>query len=184
MRGSLPKNAAENVVLWKGSVMRRLRDLRVVAEDLAITEQFNKLQQAATLLSYWVQLIPTPEKAEKWRERLAQLTTEKEQLEAALMGSSAFAQAVKPIAMAEILAAIPADCVLVDFLEFNRKKNDRELLATVLTANGEAKMLSLGSVKVLHEAVDVWRDSFGTSLEGKAAGQKTEVAATSLGAIA
>lgn len=169
---SVPPKAVENVLLWKGSVLFRLRGLRIAADDPAISEQFSRLQQAAARLSKLAQAVPEPKQAESWKGRVAKLTAEKEELEANLMRSSAvFRQAVEHLSFGQIQQAIPEDGVLIDYLEF-AGKDGRSLLVSIVKRDAQPVMISLGSANEASEAIDTWRETFGMSPQAKEAGLK------------
>jgi len=169
---AVPSQAVENVLLWKGSVLYRQRGLRIAADDPSITDQFSKLQLAATQLSQLAQKTPDPKVAENWKKQVSKLTAEKEELEADLMRTSAiFRQAVEHVTFGQIQQSIPADAVLVDYLEFNGEKG-RSLLASIVKRDAEPVMLALGSGTEISEAIDAWRETFGMSPQAQAAGLK------------
>ncbi|MCC7334772.1 MAG: CHAT domain-containing protein, partial [Pirellulaceae bacterium] len=170
-RSSLaPKNAVSNVMLWKGSTLYRQRQMRKAADSPAIADQFAKLQLAVRQLSQLAQAPPGPDKYDNWKQRLAELTAEKETLESGLSRkSAAFRDAMQEITFEQIQQAIPADTVLVDYLEYNGRKG-RSLLASIVRPNAAPVMIDLGSANEASQAIDSWRESFGMSPQGKAAG--------------
>lgn len=166
----LPKNAVENSLLSKGSVMQRLRGMRFAAEDPAIADQFSHLQSKTAQYSKSSQQDPAPQQAAAWRERVAKLKAEKEALEKQLIqSSSAFAGAMKSVTLADIQESLPAECVLVDYLEYNGK-GGRRLLASMIRPSGESTMIDLGSAIELNKQINLWLVTHGSATEGQAAG--------------
>ena len=103
--------------------MQRQRGLRRAADDPAIADQFRELQSIAQQLSAHTRATPEPKQIKIWKERLAALTDQKEQLESQLMRSSAaFAEAAKKTTFEQIRAAIPDHSVFVDYLEYSGKE--------------------------------------------------------------
>ncbi len=167
---SLPKKAAEFSLLWKGSTLRRLRIARQAASDPAIADQFNRLRNTTAIYSKLVQQTPRPNQAEAWRKQVAELSEQRDELEADLMRASAtYAKAVKPTTVSDIRAALPEDGILVSYLEV-RAKNGRQIIATILPREGETKLISLGILDDL-SLVDKWLESFGTSSDGRQVGE-------------
>ncbi|MEZ6153735.1 MAG: tetratricopeptide repeat protein, partial [Pirellulaceae bacterium] len=165
-----PPDAVSKIMLWKGSVLHRQRQMRKAAEDSAIAGQFARLQVAVRRLSQLAQAPPASEKLENWKQQIRELTAEKETLESELSRESAvFRDAMQEISFEQIQQAIPADGVLVDYLEYTGKKG-RSLLASIVRPNAAPVMINLGSANEASEAIDAWRDTFGMSLQGKAAG--------------
>ena len=167
---SVPLQAVENVLLWKGNVLVRLRGIRVGMSDPTISKQFAELQRVASQLSGLAQAIPVPKDLERWKSRIAKLTTDKEVLESLLMKESdAFRQAVEHVSFDQIRQAIPTGAVLVDYLDF-AGKDGRTVLASIVQREGEPVVISLGSASEASKAIDTWRESFGMSAQAKAAG--------------
>ncbi len=169
-QADLPKNAVEQVVLWKGETLVRQRELRLAADDPAIAGQFAELQRISQQLYALTKATSEPDAEESWRERVAKITAYKERLERDLMQSSAaFRDAVEDASLDSIQQSIPSDAILVDFLEYRDDKELR-LLASVIRSTGDPMMLDLGLAQQAGEAIDVWRNTFGMSSQAKAAG--------------
>ncbi len=167
---AVPKQAVEQVIMWKGETLVRQRELRLAADNPAIADQFKELQRIAQHLYALTKTTPEPNTAESWRERVAKITADKERLESQLMrSSSAFGKAVEEVTLASIQQSIPRDAVLIDFLEYRSGKELR-LLASVVRSTGDPIMLDLGTAHQAGEAIAVWRLTFGLSPQAKAAG--------------
>jgi CHAT domain-containing protein len=121
-----------------------------------------------------------------WRKRLSDLTQEQERLEAELSAqSAAFRQATAAVTLDELLAALPAGAVLVDYLDFERSTppkrkgestpRERQLVAFVVRnaekAEDRVTMVPLGPAEPLGPAIDAWRKTYGVAEEGAAAGK-------------
>lgn len=177
----------EEVLNWKGATLMRQRAIREAASDPNVAGLFNSLQQAAAQLATLSRAAPAAEEQRTaWRAQIDELTQQKERLEAELSSqSAAFRQTTEQLTLEQLMAALPADAVLVDFLEFWRflpPQADREaarwqpeLVAFVVRRaaqpDEQVTMIGLGPVEPVNQAIDVWRQSYGQSSEGKAAGK-------------
>ena len=179
-------NIFREVLLWKGLTLVRQRGMRLAASDPAVAGLFSQLQRVAGQLASLSRAVPpTEEQQATWRERLTNLTHEKERLEAQLSSkSAAFREATKQISLEDLLDALPQDSVLVDYLEFNRCKppkeegkpvtSERELVAFIVhhadKLEDQVVMVSLGPVEPLTAAVERWRTNYGLNETSAAAG--------------
>ncbi|APZ93239.1 CHAT domain-containing protein [Fuerstiella marisgermanici] len=171
--------AARQVLQWKGATLVRQRSMRRAADEPGIADGFAKLQQVTRQLAALSRAAPTENIAD-WKQQISQLTHDKERLEAQLSRDSAsFRAAMQKIKFEQIQAAIPANGVLVDFLQFERstpaeRKGQRDkttsLLAVIVKGDGEPQLMELGPIASLSEAIDTWRLTFGMSPQGKRAG--------------
>lgn len=185
--GNHARDIFAEVLSWKGATLVRQRGIRNAAGDPAVADLFTQLQRTATQLASLSRSVPgkAAEQA-AWRARLAQLTQQKERLEAELSAkSSPFRNATQPTSLDALLTALPQDAVLVDFLEFNRytppkdeglnATGERQLVAFVIRhtekAEDQVRMIPLGPVAPIWATVDAWRKSFGMGPEGEAAGK-------------
>jgi len=122
--GGHHEQAFQQVLCWKGATLVRQRSYRQLADDPALGPLFRKLQRKAMQLASLARAYPQKaEQVESWKERLAALTAEKEQLEAELSRrSAAFARREEKITVAEVAASLPQGAVLVDYLEYDRHR--------------------------------------------------------------
>lgn len=175
------------VLSWKGSTLVRQRGLRLAAADPAVNELFASLQDVARRLATLSR--STPESSDQeaaLHGQLEELTLQKERLEVEIVRRSAdFRQASDPPTLANLVAALPDNTVLVDYLEFRRTQfpkdgtgNEtirRELVAFVIRKadrlEDQVTMFELGPAEPVARAIDTWRRSYGISAEGKSAGQ-------------
>ena len=155
--------------------------MREVAHDPKVAGLFERLQRITVRLASLSRNIPNAKRLnEIWLRRLAEVRAAKESLEAELSRESATFEDVNTVVTREkLLAALPDDCVLVDYVEYNRSlpshrilwEGTRSLLAFVVHKNQPVQMIDLGPVAPLGEAIDTWRVSFGMSPEAKEAGR-------------
>lgn len=190
--GNYARNIFADVLRWKGATLVRQRGMRLAAGDPVVGDLFAQLQHTATQLASLSRSVPEkPADQDAWRARLAELTQRKERLESELSAKSApFRSATQPISLDALLASLPNDVVLVDYLEFSRYTpphgkadqftRERQLVAFVIRRAGkeedQVRMISLGPVAPIASAVDVWRSSFGMGPEGEAAGKTLRAA--------
>jgi CHAT domain-containing protein len=96
--------------------------------------------------------------------------------------SAAYRETVKSATLEELMAALPADAALVDYLEYLHSQPSptkkghfdgrTSLLAFVVRPGRPVEMFDLGPVAPVSDAIDAWRSSFGMSPEAQAAGQR------------
>ncbi len=107
------------VLAWKGAVgcRQRLQHLTRKRPDLA--PDFATLDRLSSRLAALALAMPDPAQLVQRRALIQQLTEEKDQLEAKLARqSAAFGQERQLLEPAQLQAALPADTILVDFLEY------------------------------------------------------------------
>ena len=177
---SFRSKAARQVLIWKGATLARQRGMRLAAADPEIGEQFKQLQSLSRQLASLSRTAPATE-PDDWKKQIRELTAAKEKVEAELSQRSAtFRDALKTITPELIQASIPADAVLVDFLQYNHCKPSLEnkgewvetpaILVVIARRQGEPLLIELGEKADLAEAIDQWRETFGMSPDGKRAG--------------
>jgi CHAT domain-containing protein len=181
--GQFVEPAYGEMLAWKGVVLRRQRQARAAADNPELLAVFQQLQQVATQLAHLAWATPDPKEQARWRQRVEQLSSEKERLEAELSArSAAYRQAKRQVNLEELQAALPQDVTLVDFLEYShytppdkqagtKGTSERRLLAFVVGRGQPVQMIFLGAVQPVSQAIDTWRTEFGMSPEGAAAGQ-------------
>jgi CHAT domain-containing protein len=184
-----------NVLAWKGATLVRQRGMRLAADDPNVAASFAKLQRTVGRLSSLSRAVPGAAQQVAWRAQLTELSTEKERLEAELSAkSAAFRQATKPVALEDLLAALPQDAVLVDYLEYRRALPttkdsagrirpvlfERQLVAFVVrraaAADEQVTMVPLGPAEPITAAVETWRKSFGAAPAAMKAGAELRAA--------
>ena len=186
------RNVFAQVLTWKGATLVRQRGMRLAADDPAVKELFTRLQRTATQLASLSRAVPGKEDEQAaWRTKLSELTHEKERLEAELSAKSAvFRRATKEVTLDDLLASLPKDAVLVDYLEFNRStppknkgdrtKHERQLVAFVVRhaekPEDQVTLIPLGTSAPLSASIDAWRTTFGMDPAGAGAGKALRAA--------
>ena len=161
-KGGMAQHAFEHLLRWKGASFIRQRLYRQLAQEPAVAPLFEELQRVTRLyvtLSASQDIEPA---------RLQQVETELERLEADIGRQSvAFRQTRGEIALHAVAKALPANSVLVDFLEFNRwtvqpggtRTSQRSLLASVLHPDSAVNLVDLGPQQAVAPLLDIWRRS-------------------------
>src|SRR5581483_9332042 len=121
--------------------------------------------------------VPPAKEREAWQKTLAELTQKKEQLERDLARDSASfrqAQAQRQRTPAEVQQALPADTVLLDFLQFTHStpppdgkgefQREQHLAVFVVRTGQPIRQVDLGSPDRITKAVEQWRARF---IDGK-----------------
>ena len=184
--GAYARGVFSEVLTWKGATLVRQRGMRMAADDPLVAGLFAQLQQTARRLASLSRAAPNGDDNQaSWHKQVADLTAEKERLEAELSDkSAAYRQAVKEVTLDDLLAALPQDAVLVDYLEYlhtpapseNKpaQYRQRRLAAFVVrhaeTPAGQVTLIDLGPAAAVGAAIDRWRKTFGMDAVGMAAG--------------
>ena len=154
-------------------VLRRNRLARAATQSPELAATFTRLQRVATQLTHLAWATPDPRQEANWRQRVAKLSAEKEQLEAELSARSAeYRQAKRAIPLEDLQAALSKDSVLVDFVEYwhptpadkksgSKATSERRLLGFVVAPDRPVEMVPLGAMQPINEAIrdmarDVW----------------------------
>lgn len=173
-----PREAYEHVLRFKGRIWKCQRAARVAEDDPELRPVFRELQAIAARLARLAVSSPSAEDPGNWRRQLDQLAERKEQSERELSARSpAYRAARQDIAVETVLAAVPPDAALVDFLEFGRLLPQsaeqgrgatwqQHLLAFVFAAERPLELVELGPSQPIGAAVDVWRRTFGRGKQG------------------
>lgn len=176
----------QQVLAWKGATLMRQRGMRLAADDPQVSRLFSTLQEKARQFAALGRAAPeSAEQQAAWRQQLAAALADKERVEAELSArSAAYREAMREVTLDDLLAVLPDDAVLVDYLQFMRNKPgadansasewQQELVAFVVRRaekpEDQVKMIGLGDAGAVDTAIDTWRRSYGSSAEGKAAG--------------
>jgi CHAT domain-containing protein/tetratricopeptide (TPR) repeat protein len=173
-----PADVYSRVLAWKGAVTARQAQLRSLRHELAGDEQglavFTQLEDATRQLATQVNVAPKPEQSEAHQRRLSDLHEQVESLQKRLAQMSttfATSRARQRITSADLLAAIPLDGALIDFIEYShygRKEGDpspkptwtRKYTAFVLRPGREIAWVDLGKSAPINVAVELWRGQF------------------------
>jgi tetratricopeptide (TPR) repeat protein len=176
--GQYSEPAYRELLAWKGMVLRRNRLARAAAQSPELTATFMHLQHVTTQLTHLAWTTPDPRQEANWRQRVAKLSAEKEQLEAELSARSAgYRQAKRAVPLEDLQAALSKDSRLVDFVEYwhyspaDKKSKTKgtfesRLLGFVVAPDRPVEMVALGAMRPINEAIETWRATFGMSAEG------------------
>ena len=173
--GRFARNVFQEELRWKGATLVRQRGMRLAVEDPAVAALFDGLQVVVRQLAQSSRVVPDKSEAlAEWRSRLTELTAEKERLERALSAKSAALRNAAGVTLDDLLAALPSDAVLIDYLEFNRVDpmekgkpafRTRQIVAFIVrpdaTINRQVAMVDLGAAAPVSAAIDRWRATFG-----------------------
>jgi CHAT domain-containing protein len=181
--GQYDEAAYRQLLAWKGIVLTRQQTQRAEAQRPDLKPLYGELHTVTRDLARLAFTIPEPKNQATWQANVARLSASRERLEGELSSQSAPYRAVKqPVTLEDLRAALPADGVLVDFVEYSHNSPDpshrgrlvweERLLAFVVGKQGPVKLVGLGPVAPLGEAIDTWRRGFGRTPEAAEAGQR------------
>ena len=178
------------VLTWKAPVstmqlaLRRMRHAQEKEGGQSErTRLFAELEQATHALAARSHAVPDPGAPIPLREELQELSEKIENLQQKLAAASVdFRKALEShqVTAGDIGEALPADAVLVDFVEYGRfqppekEKSGKELswpmhLAAFVVRHGQPiQRIELGPIEPIGQAIDAWRKNYG--LSGMAAG--------------
>jgi CHAT domain-containing protein/Tfp pilus assembly protein PilF len=152
---------------------RKARGLDAMTDTIAILRRsatpedktlFDRLTGARSQLAAFSLREPDATKPDTYRTRLKTLKEKVEELEGELSSrSAAFRNRKRPITLAAVQAALPADSALIEFALFaplesqTVKSKPPRYLAYLLPAQGQPKWVDLGKAAMIDRAVDAWR---------------------------
>ncbi len=157
------------VLAWKGAVGGRQRQEHLARKRSDLAEDFAALDRVSTHLATLALAPPDPQHLSDRRREIQKLTDQKERLEARLAGKSAeFRQEQRRqhLEPAQLQAVLPADTVLLDFLEYSQAApapwwrggwHWQRRLAAFVVRRDRLVRVDLGSTQAIKEAVDRWR---------------------------
>lgn len=168
------------ILRWKGETLLRQRASRV-AQAAAADTQTEQARRDIELLTQEMAALkraPGPDIV-AWKRRMLELSDRKETLEAEYGRRSRLENNPDDnFELAEVLQALPENCILVDYLQFVRSRRaetgqweaeDSYLVS--INARGKTPILiELGSGDSLAELIEKWRSDFGASSESIKAG--------------
>jgi CHAT domain-containing protein/Tfp pilus assembly protein PilF len=160
----------EHVLAWKGAVLARQRWTRLARQSGSpeLSKLFAELDSRSGELGRLALASPEPAQAKAWRQRITELTEDKERLERQLSEKTkAFRdlRAERLRTPAEVLATLPPDAALIDFLEYwkytppqgERKRGARPHLVVFLLRPGRpVQQFDLGEREPIENAVSAW----------------------------
>jgi CHAT domain-containing protein len=125
---------------------------------------FNQLADARARLAALTLAGPSSASPEAYHKRLKPLEEEVEKLEVELsVRSDRFRAQTRPVTLAAVQAALPADCALIEFAVYIpqepriEKIKPPRYIAYAIAAQGQPKWADLGESAVIDRAVDAWR---------------------------
>jgi CHAT domain-containing protein/tetratricopeptide (TPR) repeat protein len=173
----------EHVLMWKGAVFMQQRRQRLARSDPELTPLFDKLQDVSRRLATRALAVPAREQREAWQKDIAELTEEKEQLDSELAGRCAAFDRDRQLARLtakELQAVLPADAVLLDFLEYWHSQPDvkkpgkrlweRRVVAFVVRRSRPLILKDLGPVKDIAGPIAHWRRAIAGKGDGRGDG--------------
>jgi CHAT domain-containing protein/tetratricopeptide (TPR) repeat protein len=160
----------QEVLAWKGAVARRQRRQRLARKESRLAADFAELDRVSCRLAALALGAGDPKDTQR-RRRIQALSEQKERLEGELARKSTAFRHEKDLphlGPAQLQAALPADAVLLDFLEYrhvwpslSRKgglKGERRLVAFVVRPDALVRV-DLGPLKPLREVLKRWREA-------------------------
>jgi CHAT domain-containing protein len=174
----------QHVLAWKGAVLLRQRQMRLARAAGDPNEQrlWQELQTVASTLATQSRMVPPSRTTHAWRQQLAELTDQKEQLEARLSrlnGEFRQLQTQTRLTPDLLSKSLPKDVALVDLLEYTRiireprepnapwNRQESRMVAFLVRLNKPIITIDLGSSAPINSAVHEWRANFGGSGEGE-----------------
>lgn len=195
-----PDAAAEGYLAamrWKGAALVRQRAIRTAAASSELAPVLADLQ---AVTHQWASLVTAiPEGDERWDGTIAELAARKKELEIQLTaGSAEFRAAVEDVRVEDLVASLPANAALVDFValnyirgsEYTETRSDLAgqyrvtvwmhdvkpaLFAFVVRPGRTVRMVSL-DLPDMEETIDQWRAGHGATAEARGAGDKLRAA--------
>jgi CHAT domain-containing protein/tetratricopeptide (TPR) repeat protein len=159
-----------HVLTWKGAVFVRQFARRAARRHTELEPRFDELESVGIRLSTLALAGPKPNGRAVWERQIAELSNQKEALEADLSGKSAEFrqdQALLHMAPADFQKTLPPHVALVDFLEYTHSSaprdgkgelaDERRLVAFVVQKDRPIEQVDFGPAKPLARAVDNWR---------------------------
>jgi CHAT domain-containing protein/tetratricopeptide (TPR) repeat protein len=177
-----PQRSYRYVLAWKGAVFVRQRETRLAGARPELAPLLDELQRTASELAAVVFSPPDPSQHEAWEQRVGELSEKKERIEAELARRGApFSTGEEEITAERLQAVLPADAVLVDFLQYTHSLPPAKpgadegppdgaptphLAAFVLRPDRPVVRLDLGPVAPVQAAIDAWRRTYGQASQG------------------
>jgi CHAT domain-containing protein len=166
-----PADRIYNAVLaWKGVLAVREADERLGRDQPDLQPrltQLRRVQRELARLAY----APPSRQVERPRE-FEEMEAEKEALELSLARSSGafrWLQEIRRSGTEQVLAAIPAETALVEFLQYNHTlpasstRSESRLYAFVLVPRRPVILVPLGATQTIAQAIRQWRQRAGTA---------------------
>jgi CHAT domain-containing protein/Tfp pilus assembly protein PilF len=168
----------QGVLAWKGMVTARQAEEVLARDHPELVPLLKQLWARRAALAQLANRLPDPDRRARWRERLAELEKDKDDLEFQLAQKSSF-RALRALDSKVVSNALPEGTALVDLLEYwhdtpdPAHKGQWRLVAFVLVKGKDVVRIELGAARPIAEAVRAWREPVqaGRPVDEKAAGQ-------------
>jgi CHAT domain-containing protein/tetratricopeptide (TPR) repeat protein len=176
----LTGRAYQGLLNWKGGTLLRQRAARLAVEDKGLQPLLEELR---IVIRQWSAMAADLRMGDsRWKARYDELSARKEQLQAEVSErSDEFGLSRELLRVPDIRAVLPEDAALVDYFELWQDVPARDgskrwnripsLVAFVVRKNADVQLIKLGEAAPATDAIDLWRQSFGGSPEGQAAGR-------------
>jgi CHAT domain-containing protein/Flp pilus assembly protein TadD len=171
-----PDSVYRHVLAVKGSVFERQRRLRAQRRRLQADPQseaahrFAEYQETVRRLASLALATPDPRQAGAWKDRVAELSRRKDELESELARLDAgfrAAQAEANRTPEQLRASLPHGTVLIDLLEYTaclapaggkgKFAGEARLVAFVVRPDRPIARVDLGPIEPIARAIDGWR---------------------------
>jgi CHAT domain-containing protein/Tfp pilus assembly protein PilF len=168
-RGASFDVAYEQVLGWKGSVLARQQFVWAARDNEKVRATFSELEHVTARLARLAFATPKPDEHGNWRQRIGELSSRKEMLEARIAEQSrAFRQAPTAVTLKDLRAALPTDVVLVDILEVSADDvpqgpanepiaSQQRFLAFLVRKEGPVELVVLENSARIAELIETWR---------------------------
>ena len=168
--GAKPTDLYRQVLYWKGTAEARQGEDRLAHHQPELAPSLAQLGQVRRQLANMAFRQPHAGMGETWRQQLDSLREVKEDLEADLARWNADYRGMmqaEQLGPDEVAAALPAEVVLVDFLEYDhfsppqggkgRPQSERRMMAFVVRRGRPVALVPLGAAQAIDESVQTWR---------------------------
>ncbi len=171
-----PGDTYRDVLASKGAILQRQRRLRALRRRFQAdprsqpAQRFADYERTVKQLATLAVATPDPKQAETWRNKVADLSRRKDELEAELTRlDSGFRteQGEADRTPDQLQAALPGGTVLIDFLVYSaiqppdqgkgEFKVERSLVAFVVRRDQPIARVDLGPIAPIQKAIDEWR---------------------------
>lgn len=163
---------------WKGAVFAAQVQMRILRENPELAGVFAELQSVSGQLAAVSFLRPDSKQLESWKRQIHDLTEKKESIERDLAEKSVeyrHQRASLQVRPDQVRTALAGDVALIDFLECTRQAHSAEtqgrvkrqphLVAFIVRRDRATQFLDLGPIGPIHNNVETWRQTYGTSPE-------------------
>jgi CHAT domain-containing protein/tetratricopeptide (TPR) repeat protein len=177
-----PRALYNKVLAWKGMVTVRQAEEALLRGRPDLAGLFADLRAVRAGLAQLAARTFKPTERAAWQKRLRALQEQKEKLEGQLAEKSAAFRSERHASAAGVAAALPADTVLVDLLQYShytppsartgRWRIEPRLLAFIVGKSGQCTLVEMHDADAISRAVTTWRQSLGSSVAALKAAQE------------